>query len=283
MIVQILNALPSVYREHARTTSLYDILDHVAKQAIKESGLAAQGNGEIALGKLGLLHFPYYKMGAIDTLDLFGLDELIIFSFYWINRERYKKTADIGANLGLHSILMGRCGWHVDAYEPDPIHARLLERNLGLNHLNDVTVHELAVSDAPDELEFIRVLGNTTGSHLAGAKTNPYGELERFKVKVTSIDSIMKEVDFVKLDAEGQEKIIILGANAQLWAGTDVIAEVGSAENAKAIFEHLRALGVNLFSQKLGWNRVENLEGMPTSYKDGSLFITAKPQMPWNV
>jgi FkbM family methyltransferase len=282
MIGQILNALPSVYREHARTTSLYDVLDCVAKQEIKESGLGVEGNGEITLGRLGPLHFPYYKMGAIDTLDLFGLDELIIFSFYWANRERYKKAADIGANLGLHSILMGRCGWHVNAYEPDPIHARLLERNLGLNQLNNVTVHELAVSDTPGELEFVRVLGNTTGSHLAGAKTNPYGNLERFKVKVASIDSIMKEVDFVKLDAEGQEKIIILGTNTQHWAGTDVMAEVGSAENAKAIFEYLTALGINLFSQKLGWNRVESIDGMPTSYKEGSLFITAKSQMPWN-
>jgi hypothetical protein len=92
----------------------------------------------------------------------------------------------------------------------------------------------------------------------------------------------MKEVDFVKLDAEGQEKIIILGTNAQHWTGTDAMAEVGSAENAKAIFEHLTALGINLFSQKLGWNQVENIDGMPTSYKEGSLFITAKSKMPWN-
>ena len=282
MIGQILNALPSVYREHARTTSLYDVMDYVAKQTIKHSGLRDEGSGEINLGQLGLLNFPYYKMGAIDTLDLFGLDELIIFSFYWINRERYKKSADIGANLGLHSILMGRCGWHVDAYEPDPIHARLFERNLELNCLNNVTLHELAVSDAPGELEFVRVLGNTTGSHLAGAKKNLYGELERFKVKVAGIDHIMNAVDFVKLDAEGQEKIIILGTNSQHWASTDVMAEVGSAENAQAIFEHLTSLGVNLFSQKLGWNQVHNLAGMPTSYKEGSLFITAKTQMPWN-
>ena len=65
MISKILNALPTVYCEHARTTSLYDVLDHVSKQAIKESGLGDGGNGEIELGGLGLLDFPYYKMGAI--------------------------------------------------------------------------------------------------------------------------------------------------------------------------------------------------------------------------
>lgn len=273
--------LPSIYHEHARTTSLYDFLDQIVKWTIKDSRLAVGGNSEIDLGALGRLNFPYYKFGAIDTLDLFVLDELIIFSFYWANRGRYKRSADIGANLGLHSILMGRCGWHVDAYEPDPIHFRLLKRNLGLNNMNNVTVHELAVSDAPGELEFIRVLGNTTSSHLVGAKTNSYGDLERFTVQVASIDSIMSEVDFVKLDAEGQEKVIILGTNVKHWAGTDVMVEVSSAENAKAIFAHLNSLGINLFSQKLGWNQVNSLDGMPTSYKEGSLFITAKQQMPW--
>ena len=83
------------------------------------------------------------------------------------------------------------------------------------------------------------------------------------------------------MDAEGQEKIIILGTNADNWSRTDAMAEIGSAENAKAIFAYLSLLGINMFSQKLGWRKVNTFEGMPKSYKEGSLFITAKPQMPW--
>lgn len=278
---ELLNCLPIISGLHARTTEIYLVLDKVAKSIVHSSQLAENRDGAVELRCFGQLVFPYQKMGAVSTLDLFGLDELIIFAFYWANRNRYKKVADIGANLGLHSILMNRCGWTVEAYEPDPIHADLLERNLKLNNVVGVTIHEMAVSDEVGTMEFVRVVGNTTGSHLARAKANPYGVLERFPVKVASIDTIMSSSDLIKMDVEGQESIIILATNIGHWKNTDMMVEVGSAENAQAIFEHLKTLGVNAFSQKLGWQRVVSLEGMPMSYKEGSLFVSMKSSMPW--
>ena len=281
MIGKIISALPDIANQHARSSKLYAVLEEISKAAIKESRLKLS-DGSVQLGEFGNLEFPYHNMGAIDTLDLFGLDELIIFSFYWVNRERYSRSADIGANLGLHSILMSLCGWQVNAYEPYPIHANLLRRNLALNQTKNVKVFEDAISDKPGTLEFVRVLGNTTGSHLTGAKLNSYGQLERFPVNVLSIDSVMSNVDFIKLDAEGQEKTILLSTNSKHWETTDMMLEVGSAENALAIFNHMTALGVNLFSQKLNWENVTSIEGIPTSYKEGSLFISAKSKMPWS-
>jgi hypothetical protein len=151
-----------------------------------------------------------------------------------------------------------------------------------LNQSANVTVFENAISDKPGTLEFIRVLGNTTGSHLAGAKLNPYGQLERFPVNVLSIESVMSNVDFIKLDAEGQEKLILLATDSNHWKTTDMILEVGSSENALGIFSHMNEIGVNLFSQKLNWNKVTSVEGMPNSYKEGSLFISAKSSMIWS-
>lgn len=281
MLNEIIEALPDISGQHARNSRVYALLERAASQAVRASQLTRTEGACINLGGFGKIDLPYYKMGAIDTLDLFGLDELIIFSFYWSNRHRYKKAADIGANLGLHSILMSRCGWQVSAYEPDPIHAELLRRNLKLNDTTNVELFEAAVSDKPGTLEFVRVLGNTTGSHLSGAKANPYGELERFPVKVLAIDDIMSSVDFVKMDAEGHERTIILATNADHWRDTDMMVEIGSAENAQAIFEHLETLGVNAFSQKLGWQQVVSLEDMPMSYKEGSLFLSTKSSMPW--
>ena len=281
MISKIIRALSDISNQHARDSNLYSLLEKPVKQAIKESRLTLAEGGYLELDVYGKLIFPYYKMGAIDTLDLFGLDELIIFSFYWVNRHRYKKSADIGANLGLHSILMNRCGWQVSAYEPDPIHANLLLKNLNLNQIANVQLFEKAVSDKSGTLEFVRVLGNTTGSHLTGAKLNPYGQLERFPVDVVAIDNVMSNVDFIKLDAEGQEKVILLATSPKHWEATDMIVEVGSTENALAIFNHLTSLGVNLFSQKLNWKKVTSLDGMPSSYKEGSLFISKKLEMPW--
>lgn len=106
-------------------------------------------------------------MGAIDSLDLFGIDKLVIFAFYWSNSGRYKRTLDMGANIGLHSIMMSRCGFQVTCFEPDPHHFSLLTRNLSDNNINSVTAVNAAVSVKEGTMEFVRVLGNTTGSHLA--------------------------------------------------------------------------------------------------------------------
>ena len=282
MINQIIEVLPEVTMHHSRCSNLYKILDNAAKTCVKNSKLSSEDNTAINIGNFGSLIFPYFKMGAIDSLDLFGLDELIIFSFYWANRNRYKATADIGANLGIHSIMMSRCDFDVVAYEPDPTHLKILKRNLDLNAIKNTKVEEKAVSDKPGKLEFIRVLGNTTGNHLAGAKPSPYGDLETFEVDVESIEVIMSNSDFVKIDAEGQEKVILLATNSKHWESTDAIVEVGTSDNALPIFNHFNSLGVNLFSQKINWKKVIHLDDMPVSYNEGSLFISTKLTMPWS-
>ena len=280
-IGDLIASLPALAAEHARTSPTYQSLDRVAITTAAESGFAQPDEAPVPLGDFGPVAFPFTKMGAVSTLDLFGLDELIIFSFYWANRNRYRRAADIGANLGLHSILMGKCGWQVRAYEPDPKHAALLKRNLALNQSRTVELVEAAVSDKPGTLEFVRVLGNTTSSHLSGAKSSAYGDLEKFPVRVEAIAAIMPTVDFVKMDAEGQERTILLATTAADWAKTDMMVEIGSPENAEAIFNHLSSLGVNAFAQKLGWGRVASLADMPISYKGGSLFITRHLAMNW--
>ena len=278
---EIIEALPALAAQHARSSVTYQVFDERARAAVAASGLTREFGEAVSLGCFGTIVFPFTRMGAISTLDLFGLDELIIFSFYSVNRNRYRSAADIGANLGLHSILMGKCGWNVMAYEPDPEHAKLLRSNLDRNDSASVELIEAAVSDKPGTLEFVRVLGNTTSSHLAGAKNDAYGPLERFPVRVETIAAIMPTVDFIKMDAEGQEKVIILGTNAEHWESTDMMVEVGSEDNAAAIFAHLRKIGVHAFAQKIGWSLVESFDDMPTHYKNGSLFITRKPAMPW--
>jgi FkbM family methyltransferase len=278
----IIELLPALAAQHARTSSIYQTLDQTARSLVAKSRFTNEFTEAVKFGSYGPLVFPFVKMGAISTLELFGLDELIIFAFYWKNRNRYQKAADIGANLGLHSILMAKCGWQVTAYEPDPDHAKRLSGNLELNGITKVKLAEAAVSDKPGTLEFVRVLGNTTSSHLAGAKNNAYGMLEKFPVKVESIAAIMPAVDFVKMDAEGQEKIIILGTTTEHWRNTDMIVEVGTEENAFAIYEHLQKIGVRAFAQKLGWAEVMSLDDMPTHYKQGSLFITQKSKMSWD-
>jgi FkbM family methyltransferase len=276
----LIMSLPTVVEQHSRSTLLYKFFKNVAHIEIKRR-FSENEMKKYDFGPFGDIVFPYYKMGAIDSLDLFGLDELIIFSFYWSNRNTYKKVADIGANIGLHSLILSRCGFSVKSYEPDPTHFNLLSANLKNNNCTKAIPINAAVSKEVGEMEFIRVLGNTTGSHLAGSKKDPYGELEKFSVNVQAIVPILNESDFVKIDVEGHELTLLQATDRKHWDNCDAMIEIGSKENALGAFEHLSSLGVKMFTQKTGWQEVKTLDNMPMTYKEGSLFITSKPSMPW--
>ncbi|MBI1910253.1 MAG: FkbM family methyltransferase [Deltaproteobacteria bacterium] len=231
----------------------------------------------------GELIFPYVRMGAIDSLDLFGMDELIIFSFYWTNRHLYKRVVDIGANIGLHSILLSKCGFTIRSYEPDPDTYKKLRKNLELNKCAHVEAINAAVSSTKGTCEFTRVLGNTTGSHLTGSKPNPYGDLERFPVTVESIEPLIEWADLMKIDAEGHEKEILLATKNDQWQKTDALVEIGNEGNAKAVFDHFNKIKINLFAQKTNWKRVTKINDMPMSHRDGTLFISRRSETPWSI
>lgn len=260
---------------------VHRMLKQLLAEHFRTSAFCLENGGPVPLGPFGAIDLPYRRMGAINSVDLFGLDELLIFAFYWANRNVYRKAIDVGANLGLHSIMMARAGFEVTAFEPDPAHFELLEANLARNGIGTVTAVCAAVSDADGEMEFIRVEGNTTGSHLAGAKANPYGPLSRFPVPVRSFAPIAAKADFAKIDAEGHEAVILRSIPAETWEGLDVMVEVGTAANAAALFEHFQNLKVGLFPQKTGWTAARRVEDLPVSHREGSLFITARGALPW--
>ena len=277
-LIQSLIENPS---QHSRDSSFYKTHEQELLNMLENSDLNSSKSGHESFEPFGDLHFPYREMGAINTIHLFGLDELIIFSYYWANKSRYKNVADLGANIGLHSLIMDRCGFSINSFEPDPIHVGVFQENIVNNKSVNITINQKAISDKSGTMDFIRVLGNTTGSHLAGAKEDPYGELETFSVETSDINAVLSNNDFVKMDIEGQEATAILSTKKDTWANVEMILEVGTEKNAKIIFEYLNEINVNMFSQKTGWNKVSNLAEIPTSYKEGSLFLSVADEMSW--
>ena len=271
--------IPQFTSHRATSGAVWRLWNTAARDAV-DTLFRASGVTPIPFGVFGDLVFPYIEMGAINSLDLFGMDELIIFAFYHANRHRYRRVVDFGANIGLHSTILGRCGFEVRSFEPDPVHIGLLEKTLSNNHIK-TELHRTAISVEDGEMEFVRVLGNTTGSHLAGAKAAPYGQLERFIVKVESARPHLEWADLAKIDIEGHEASLICSLPPDIWLKTDAVLEVGTAVNAAAIFDYLSTSKVRMMAQKTGWQEVKSLADMPTSHRDGSLFLTSKDQMPW--
>lgn len=225
------------------------------------------------------LSIQHAQLGRACTTDnLFDPNEQVIFDFYEANRSRYKRAVDIGANVGVHSILMARQGWEVKAYEPDPTHYQMLQQNLLTHGALSVVTARAAVSDRDGRAEFVRVLGNTTGSHLAGAKQS-YGPREHYDVRVMDCRLLFAWADFAKIDCEGHEAVLIDATSWKTWAHMDAMLEVGNAVNAQSIYIHLYPI-VPMWAQKIGWKRVQRLKEMPERHQDGSLFIGREPPFP---
>jgi len=278
-----LTEIASQRERHSRSSDWWK--ETQSKLALELEDLFS-GNDEVNLDLGGFeFSFPNVSFGAVTSRDLLGLDELILFSYYSKNNGSYGKVADLGANIGLHSLILASLGYQVVAYEPDPIHGKVAAKILSQGSMElDVNWVEKAIvpnnSEAPT-VEFVRVRGNTTSSHVLGAKPNPYGDLETFEVETESFFSVVADSSLVKVDVEGLEAELLTSLSRDNIAGTDFLVEVGSSKNAESIYAWSRDESVRLFSQKVNWGPVGSLDSMPESYRDGSLFVSMKTSMPW--
>jgi FkbM family methyltransferase len=178
----------------------------------------------------------------------------------------------VGANIGIHTCVMAKLGWQVLAFEPDPEHMKHLQANLKRNGVK-ATLYNAALSDKSGEMDFIRVLGNTTANHLAGARSY-YGPGERIKVRALPAASYFAIADFAKIDAEGAEADILCSVSPELKC--EYLVEIGSEENVRRIRDHFMTRP--MWRQIEGaWIEVTSLADMPSHYRHGSLFIGESP------
>lgn len=221
------------------------------------------------------IDIPLVRMGAVTSEDLFEEREQEIFDLYERNWFRYRSAADVGANVGVHTIIMAKLGWSVLSFEPDPNHFAILRGNVERNNVQSrVILYQNALSDSAREVEFVRVLGNTTASHIKGSRDH-HGLTETIKVQAIEGMPYFESVDFAKVDVEGHEAELL--CTVPPGCECDFLVEIGTEENAEMIFNHFQAIGREMWAQRSGWGSVTSLSDVPKHYKEGALFIGRKP------
>lgn len=228
------------------------------------------------------INFHYVSMGKVDSLDLFGPNELMIFAFYAHNWNRYTRILDIGANLGLHSILMAQHGWEVKAFEPDPEIFIEMNDNVGAHSSHYVVDrNNSAVSDQDGEAQFTRVLNNLTGSCLVGSAKEPYGPMEPITVKTVDCRPLFDWADLAKIDVEGHEGVLLRTLTAEQLTHLDLICELRGHKEAASVMSHIHGIGGTIYSQKNDWKPVQCMADMPVKHQEGSIFISSRGG-PWD-
>lgn len=278
--IDLLQEIASFHKHHSRYSRWWLETSKTLARRIQES--IRDGVLNLELIPAGNLKVQHLNFGVISSTHLFGLDEFLIFAWYAVNQERYKKVLDLGGNIGVHSLVMSRLGYRVIAFEPDPIHIEYFNNTIRENDCVGVELRAKAIGTSNQRSNFTRVLGNTTGNHISGAKKDPYGELETIEVQVEAIQKVLDEgFDFIKMDVEGYEANLIEALSPEVFGNLEVMLEIGTPENASRIFEQLKRLRIKAFSQKSNWRRVDSLSNMPASHKEGSLMLSKHHMMNW--
>ncbi len=140
---------------------------------------------------------------------------------------------EVGASYGYYALqaacLVGDDG-SVIAFEPAPRYFSLLHRTIETNGMwNRTTLHQVAVSDRIGTASF-----HLTGDWHAGSGFYPPVdpvlpiEVTEIEVPTTTLDEALagRPVDFLKMDAEGAEALVIEGADETLARSPDLVAVI---------------------------------------------------------
>ena len=149
----------------------------------------------------------YYSLGWQNDEDLVYL---------FANAKPGWLVFDIGANIGAWSLLLsqqvGVCGCVV-ACEPSQHNYNALVKNIDVNHLGNVKTLDVALSDASGTVRLYHDIDATRNS--LGQTRNEAGEFET--VRSITLDAVVRDlqishVDFLKIDVEGAEPLVLRGA-----------------------------------------------------------------------
>ncbi len=129
------------------------------------------------------------------------------------------KVIDIGAHFGLFSTftskLAGPTG-KIICFEPTPGTYDILKKTLALNHCDNVTPIQAAVSDKEGVASFF--VGDVEGCNSNSLIDNDLGGVEKKgkEIKTVTIDGVSSQYsmipDLIKIDAEGAELDVLKGA-----------------------------------------------------------------------
>lgn len=257
--------------KHSPDNKLFKIYKEYTILKFKEILEKNNYSTEIFLKKIKLIKTNF---GKIKLYHLFNLDELIIFYFYFINRKKLKKVCDIGANIGLHSILLNKFGFKVVSYEPDSIHLKLAKKNFKLNKSKVILKNE-AVGNFDGKVQFTRIENNTTASFISSHKKTT-GKIKKYFVKIIDAKKLQNKYDLIKIDAEGSEIDILQRFDKENLHKTTFVVEISTKKNQLAMWKMIKKLKLCVFSQKIKWKKVNRLKDLPRSHVEGSVIISKK-------
>ncbi len=187
--------------------------------------------------------------------------------FYFVEHCRGDKVlVDVGANVGLYTALAMHnlgAGGRVVAVEPRPQSFSFLEKTIAANHRQDgpcVDAFRIAAATEPGARLLFQNPENKADNRVYSAEDREWNGIE---VEAMRLDDVLAaqgifEINFLKMDVQGYEQMVLGGIKETLRRSTDVILltefwpkglrEAGG--DACLYLEELAELGFQIFELK---------------------------------
>ncbi|HSS99755.1 MAG TPA: FkbM family methyltransferase [Terriglobales bacterium] len=142
---------------------------------------------------------------------------------------------DVGANIGIYTLLAAKRGAKVFSIEADPANADALKRHISLNHLGErVNIYQIAAANKKGIVHLHRNPFNIGGSSL-------YGDGEGICIEAGTIDSLdLAPIDLCKMDIEGAELLALEGMTETLRRSPNMKLLVECSKNGKNLVRLLQ-------------------------------------------
>jgi FkbM family methyltransferase len=169
----------------------------------------------------------------------------------WLCRKALREgdvALDVGANLGLVTLTMASCvGEHgsVHAFEPNPLLQRMIEQSVKRSSFSNVTLHKIGLGNKEGELE-LRVPTDNAGQGSFIYHDNN-SDLPLHRCVIDRLSNVVKrekisKIRLIKIDVEGFENEVLLGAEEVLARMRPEIIVFESNEQRQPIFKERLAV-----------------------------------------
>jgi FkbM family methyltransferase len=189
-------------------------------------------------------------------------------------------VVDVGANLGVYSVLLARRGARVWAFEPDPQARQILLTNLRLNNVGEnVVIEDVALSDSDGEAYF--TVDHESSNHIVHRRSASENST---LIQVRKLDDYLgrmvagrgsEAVTFVKIDTEGFDGNVLMGAESLLQRARPVLC-VETWGGGRTIRDWLRTRGYLAFLYDA---KMRRLWRVPEEYRKQANFLVVHQEV----